>query len=451
MLLPHALRAVNKVTPPVYVGGVTQGFLGSTLLAGYTVSLTSLTGGIASQPAEGDVIVVVFSTGSINNRRIRMLTSGYLLVGTKSYVNDTYDNNLLVAVKVAGASETSVNTTASGSGNDSAAIAVQVWRDVDKDIIVEELAQASGTDTALINPPSITPITQKAVVLAGGGSGHITSLTYNTPSELSNFIQTNGLDDTYDTTVAVGSVSWNSGAVDVGAFSLSSGTDSTSYSYNSFAFALKPGPTQSSNYPTIVDATSAAGTNSTATVTKPTGTASGDLIVIIVVVAQNSPLVFTGPSGFSTADTYDGTALVKYVYTKVAGGSEPADYSVSWTKSGSPVSQAFSIACITLRDATTTGAVYGTNTEATTADPSASGLTLSSRGVLMAVYASSAASTAIAQFYSPSMCTLTESIETPSAIFLYTRKQMAVNTTALSLSTLTNTTYVSQQLFFPRS
>jgi hypothetical protein len=68
---------------------------------------------------------------------------------------------------------------------------------------------------------------------------------------------------------------------------------------------------------------------------------------------------------------------------------------------------------------------------------------------LISFYASSAASTEV---YGASLSTLTENTAVSTiSIFLYTRKQMAVNTSALSMVAGTSTTYVSQQLFFPRS
>lgn len=453
MLLPHALRALQKTAAvaPVYVGGRTASFVGSSG-TNTDISLSgTLSGGVATSPAQDDVIVLVYSTGSVSNRSIKVNTAGYLLVGEKDYSNDTYDNNLVIYVKVAGASETTVQVGPTLNANDAGAVAIHVWRNIDLDILVEKVEHATITNTALINPPSITPVTSGAIVIAGGGSGHITSLVYNTPALLSNFIQTNGA-DAYDTTVAIGSGTWTSGAFDVAQFTLSSGTDSTSYSNNSFAIALKPGPTVSSDYPTIVDATNDSGNNTSSTVTTPTGTASGDLVVIIITVEQNTPLVVTGPSGFATANSYDtgGGDVVKYIFTKTAGGSEPASYTISWTKSGVPDALPYSTCCVTLRNATTTGAVYGSTTETTSTNPSASGLTISAKGLLIAYYAAKATATEV---YPPSLCSFTEG--NPNSVdissFLYTRKQLNISSTALLMVASSTFTFYTQQIFFPRS
>lgn len=453
MLLPHALRALQKASSaPIYVGGRTASFVGSSG-TNTDISLSgTLSGGVATSPAQDDVIVLVYSTGSIANRSIKVNTAGYLLVGEKDYSNDTYDNNLVIYVKTAGSSETTVQVGPTLNVNDAGAVAIHVWRNIDLDILVEKVEQASIINTALINPPSITPVTSGAIVIAGGGSGHITSLVYNTPALLSNFIQTNG-SDTYDTTVAIGSGTWTSGVFDVGQFSLNSGVDSASYSNNSFAMALKPGPTVSNDYPTIVDATNDSGSNSSSTVTTPTGTASGDLVVIIITVAQNNPLVVTGPSGFATANSYDtgGGEVVKYIFTKTAGGSEPASYTISWTKSGVPEALSYSTCCVTLRNATTTGAVYGSTTETSSTNPSASGLTITSKGLLIAYYATKATATEV---YPPSLCSFTEGTPNSAAdvsSFLYTRKQLNISSTALVMVASGTFTFYTQQVFFPRS
>jgi hypothetical protein len=454
MLLPHALRALQKSTAaaPTYVGGRTASFVGSTG-TDTDISLSgTLSGGVATSPAQDDVIVLVYSTGSNSaNRNIKVNTAGYLLVGEKDFSNDTYDAHLIIYVKVAGASETTVQVGPTLNANDAGAVAIHVWRNIDLDILVEKVEHVSIANTVLINPPSITPVTSGAIVIAGGGSGHASNLVYNTPALLSNFIQVNS-SDAFRTTLAIGSGTWTSGAFDVAQFTLSSGLDSTAYSNNSFSLALKPGPTVSSDYPTIVDATNDSGSNTSSTVTTPTGTASGDLVVIIITVAQNNPLVVTGPSGFATANSYDtgGGEVVKYIFTKTAGGSEPASYTISWTKSGIPETLSYSTCCITLRNATTTGAVYGSTTETSSINPSAAGLTITSKGLLIAYYATKATATEV---YPPSLCSFTEGTPNSGDVssFLYTRKQLNISSTALLMVASASFTFYTQQVFFPRS
>lgn len=76
-------------------------------------------------------------------------------------------------------------------------------------------------------------------------------------------------------------------------------------------------------------ATSANSTNTTLTITKPTGVVSGDLL--IVNIAQRSSTAAISGSGWTVIDqkTFDGGTTSGAVLYKVAGGSEPANYSFS--------------------------------------------------------------------------------------------------------------------------
>lgn len=81
------------------------------------------------------------------------------------------------------------------------------------------------------------------------------------------------------------------------------------------------------------EAHTATGVASTSvTVTKPSGTVSGDYLLAFIWV-ESSPTV-TPPSGWnlelSQNETTHGSGT-GYVYSKTAGGSEPADYTWSWT------------------------------------------------------------------------------------------------------------------------
>ncbi len=62
-------------------------------------------------------------------------------------------------------------------------------------------------------------------------------------------------------------------------------------------------------------------------VTKPTGTASGDLIIILAHHRQSSS---TPPSGFTNSFVIQPVTQHRvYVHWKIAGGSEPANYSIT--------------------------------------------------------------------------------------------------------------------------
>lgn len=84
------------------------------------------------------------------------------------------------------------------------------------------------------------------------------------------------------------------------------------------------------------------------TVTKPTSTADGDLLVASFWYKDTGRTI-TPPSGWTLQES-GGTNQTGTVYTKVAGGSEPADY--TWSVSGAAVVLHGSITRVTGHSAT---------------------------------------------------------------------------------------------------
>lgn len=75
-------------------------------------------------------------------------------------------------------------------------------------------------------------------------------------------------------------------------------------------------------------------TGTSLTITKPSGTASGDLLVAVIYFNGNSNTI-TPPSGWTSIggfSTFSSGATSEWYY-KIAGGSEPADY--TWTGTSS--------------------------------------------------------------------------------------------------------------------
>ena len=81
-------------------------------------------------------------------------------------------------------------------------------------------------------------------------------------------------------------------------------------------------------------ATSGSGSAASIVVTKPSGVVSGD--VLITMIQTNGAPTITPPSGWSLVIEQDRNSGVAhgYIYRKVAGGSEPADYTFSLSASG---------------------------------------------------------------------------------------------------------------------
>jgi len=244
-MLATFLKGAKVVAAPAagiqYVGGYVDGFAGTT--SNVTVPLTSLTGGLASAPAAGDLVVVYFGTGSTVNRNL--VISGYNLIADL-FAGSVYDTNLETAYKFMGATPDTSFTLTGGtlSTSDAGAVAVQVWRGVDQTTPFDvTLTASTGTNTVLCDPAAITPVTPGAVIIAGGAGAHNNGVgssgirTYSS-SDLTAFLST-GQNNTNQVTIGLGYHVWTSGSFNPAQFTFS-GTNSTNFSYVSVTLALRP-------------------------------------------------------------------------------------------------------------------------------------------------------------------------------------------------------------------
>jgi hypothetical protein len=218
-----------------YVGGRTFSRAGSTSTT--DVSLTALTGGLSSAPAEGDVVFIAVATGSIALRS--QAVSGYIQIASL-YVNDTNATNLWVGYKVMGSTpDTSVTIPGSGSLNDAQTVALQVWRGLDPGELFDvDATTATATNTVLADPPAITTRTNDSVLLVIGAGAHTdTTETYGA-SYLDNFL-TVGANGSNDSTIGFGSIARPTPGTYFSAIFTFSGADSTNFSYAAVTIALK--------------------------------------------------------------------------------------------------------------------------------------------------------------------------------------------------------------------
>ena len=226
---------------PEYVGGVIASAPNTS--TDQTVSLTSLTGGLASSPSENDIVIVYYGLATNgSNENLSFVTSGYTEVADL-FQNASYSGELLVGYKVMGGTpDTSVTCdTPTGTSSWGPVMAVQVWRNVDTTTPMDVTpTTTTQSGTLLINPPAITPVTSGAVIISGGcgAHSHQSADTYSS-SDLSNFLTLSGT-QTYKPCVGMGSYSaWTSGSFDPAAFTFSDST-SSSYSCVSCTLALRP-------------------------------------------------------------------------------------------------------------------------------------------------------------------------------------------------------------------
>lgn len=222
----------------VYVGGQLSNGAG---IATDIVLNYALTGGTDSTPQAGDFVIVAFAAsvgtaGATLSYRI----SGYTQQADL-YSNDTEDTELQVGTKFMTATPDTSVTITGGSGNAAHAymIAVHVWRNVDTGTPMDTAATtASGTNSLLVNPAAITPVTAGAQIIVVGAGAHTGGVDTYTAGYLSNF-RTNGSDDNDDVIIGIGSVAWTSGAYDPAAWT-SSQADNVAFSWASATLALRP-------------------------------------------------------------------------------------------------------------------------------------------------------------------------------------------------------------------
>ena len=223
-----------------FVGGAVFGFSGT---ATGTHSLTSLTGGLAAAPIEGDIVVVAF-TGAFSSGSAPVLTvtgnnsgSYAAVAGSPVTGTDSVDATLSVFYAVQGATpDTEISRSGLGLSSRGGAIAVHVWRGVDPDVPLDVTPTTATADNiGRPTPAGITPVTEGAVAIASGSASASTNFT---SGDLDNFITVFG-SATIPGLIGCGSRAWaGSGAMSFTQWG--GGTTSTSASWSAITIALRP-------------------------------------------------------------------------------------------------------------------------------------------------------------------------------------------------------------------
>lgn len=228
--------------PPLFVGSTFQALAGA--VSGDTViALNSgLTGGVASSVAANDIVVAVFAVGATSDLTLSITdgTNPYTLLGTELYSNDNFDTNLRVAYKrMGGTPDTSITFGPTGATNNAGVIGVYVVRGIDTTTALDVAVTTGGSiNSANANPPSITPVTIDAFIIAIGASAQDgTPSDMTNPDLLSNFVAIVGT-GVNDVSVGIGNQKWTSGAFDPTAMNTSN--SSAAHSWAAMTIALRP-------------------------------------------------------------------------------------------------------------------------------------------------------------------------------------------------------------------
>lgn len=223
-----------------YVGGQTAGRANPS--AALAVNF-ALTGGLASVPGAGDLVIVTCVTGSAAGNPAMAVTTPatYTALGQLNQSAVTADTSMDVSYKfMPGTPDTSVTIPGTGNNAFGEAYTIQVFRGVDPTTPLDvSSVSAGGTGTGRPNPGAITPVTTGAWVVICGGGAAATGANYVAPANFTtNFLTSFGADTT-DAMVGSGYWdSWTSGAVDPAVYT--GGTTGANDSWSSWTLVLRP-------------------------------------------------------------------------------------------------------------------------------------------------------------------------------------------------------------------
>jgi hypothetical protein len=226
-----------------YVGGTSNTGTGASI--NLTVN-SGLTGGIGSAAAPGDIIVVFWGFGGTTNATMTVSSPAGYSVISDLYSNDTWDSNFGFAYKVQGSTpDTTVTVNSSNSASYGGGAVAMVFRGVEPTNPLDQTTatnSASNQSSSAADPPSITPQTPGAWVVAGGiGMQTTAGAAFTTPA---NMDTTDAISVKSDGTTSDAGVfgayysGWTSGAFDPNA--VTGGTTSASSSHASVTLALRP-------------------------------------------------------------------------------------------------------------------------------------------------------------------------------------------------------------------
>lgn len=231
-LAHHLLKCTHK-PDPIFVGGTTYGYTGSSETV---ISLTSLTGGVDTSPQKGDLVIVSIAAGQLSASPVSIgsSSSGYTEIVSDT-AQDASDVALTISYKMMNETpDTNVYVNGAGT-NSTIAVAIHVWRNINKIDIIDTSPNVNPVlNTIIPNPPSISVSLYSIGIAVGAGGGG--TQDYSSP-DLENFI-THGQNSSYDSTIGMGSLTNTTVTFDPAQFSYGD-ADSTNYAAIGVSLSLK--------------------------------------------------------------------------------------------------------------------------------------------------------------------------------------------------------------------
>lgn len=250
---PYFIPSRGNLT---YVGGASNAVALSASTTSVTISINGLSGGIASAPAAGDIVIFAFAFAADQNQS-STIGNGFTQIASLYSDGTTHDSRLTVAYKVMGSTpDGSVTITGNLFSDFSYAWAVQVWRNEDPTTPLDvSTVTATAINSSRANPPAITTVSNNSVVVAigAGAFANTTALNYTT-TDLSNF-RTSAAQDTNSVVIGMGSALVSTpGTFDPVAFGGSATNSAASWTAVTLAIrpALNPTNTATINFSNIL-------------------------------------------------------------------------------------------------------------------------------------------------------------------------------------------------------
>ena len=247
----QALAVAKRRGSPIEIIGVAT--KGNNVTTGTTISYASdfvAPGGGGVVPATGDFILVwAVHAGTANNTGIRSAISSN---STGAFSNTTAlqqgvsDTNYCSSAPVhqfKGVSDTTINVGGVNAVPNTIGFIAIALRGVDTGSPLDVTpTEAAGASTGASNPPSITPVTAGALILALYGAAQGTGAAFTAaPSGMTKYFKNFEVLNGQDTAMAIAvKDDWISGAFDPG--TCSGGTTAASDSWTGVTVALRPAP-----------------------------------------------------------------------------------------------------------------------------------------------------------------------------------------------------------------
>lgn len=213
-----------------------------------TINFSNLRNESNAQPTllEGDMVFVAVENSSTVDRTQAQLTpNGYMALHTDNYQNDSNDSNLLVSVKIMGATpDASVVLQASNATTAGVAYAIYVFRGVNPVTPMDVTPVVTGAiNTGVANANAITPATPGAWIVAFAGAAVAAGAVFTNPAGMSsttNHFRSATITTTTNDANIAGAIytGWTSGSYDPAAFGGSTTTNTGSWS--AVTLALRP-------------------------------------------------------------------------------------------------------------------------------------------------------------------------------------------------------------------